>query len=133
MSKAGTWTVVFNDRVVVKRTGEFNASTARGYICGDDSFWTQDKFSNLHAIQFTDDNTDNDQVEFKDSSPNGIYDAATYGNFSQFITIWDAAHLTQLQSDWDNNVLRDADGVAVTETEAEKITRLGARPTSYSS
>ena len=37
-----------------------------------------------------------------------------------------SAHLAQLQSDWDNDNL---DG----ETSAEKIARLGARPTSYSS
>ena len=52
---------------------------------------------------------------------------ANLGDFrSQFITKWDAAHLAQLQSNWDND---NVEG----ETEAEKITRLGARPTSYSS
>lgn len=126
MAKHGTWTVIFPDRKVVKRTGEFNISTARSYEVGDDAFWGQDKFSNLHAIQFTDDNIDNDQVEFADDSQNGSYDAATYGDFSQFITLWDAAHLAQLQADWD---VDNVDG----ETEAEKITRLGARPTTYSS
>jgi hypothetical protein len=126
MSKHGSWTVIFDDNMIIKRTGEFDTATAQGYVCGGTDFWLQAKFSNLHAIQFTDDNTDNDQVEFKDDSQNGSYDATTYGNFSQFIDLWDAAHLAQLQENWDNN---NVEG----ETEAEKITRLGARPTTYSS
>lgn len=126
MAKHGTWTVVFDDNLIIKRTGEFGLSTAKGYNAGGTDFWNQAKFSNLNAIQFTDDNTDNDQVEFKDSSPNGSYDSAVYGDFSQFTSLWDSAHLAQLQEDWDNNNVAD-------ETAEEKVTRLGARPTSYSS
>jgi len=126
MSKHGNWTVIFEDEIVMKKTGEFTSSTGQAYQVGGTDFWNQAKFSNLHAIQFTDDGVDNDQVEFKDNSPNGSYDAAVYGDFSQFITLWDSAHLAQLQENWDND---NVDG----ETEAEKITRLGARPTTYSS
>lgn len=137
MAKHGTWTVVFDDELVIKRTGEFDTATAQGYVVGGTDFWNQAKFSNLHAIQFTDDGVDNDQVEFKDNSPNGAYDASTYGNFSQFIDLWDAAHLSQLQEDWDNDNAQVEDpadsGTYRDETNAEKITRLGARPTSYSS
>jgi hypothetical protein len=43
-----------------------------------------------------------------------------------FINKWDAAHLATLQSNWDNN---NVEG----ETSEQKIARLGARPTSYSS
>lgn len=132
MSKHGTWTVVFGDQMVIKRTGEFDRQTARGYHCGGTDFWFQPKFSNVHAIQFTDDNLDNDQVEFKDHSPNGIYDASLYGDFQQFIDLWDAAHLSALQGQWDNNNIVDAQGIAM-ETEEEKITRLGPRPTTYTS
>ena len=39
---------------------------------------------------------------------------------------WDAKHLSAIQSAWDAN---NVDG----ETSDEKIARLGARPTSYSS
>jgi hypothetical protein len=53
-------------------------------------------------------------------------------DIQQFVDKWDEAHLTQLQSDWDNNNAVDENGDS-TETEAEKIVRLGARPTSYSS
>lgn len=126
MAKHGTWTVIFPDELVIKRTGEYDTATARGYQVGGTDFWNQAKFSNLHAIQFTNDDVDNDQVEFKDDSPNGSYDAATYGDFQQFIDLWDAKHLMALQENWDND---NVDG----ETNDEKITRLGARPTTYSS
>ena len=49
---------------------------------------------------------------------NKTYAESGLGDFrEQFITKWDAAHLAQLQEDWDND---DRD-------ESEK----GARPTSY--
>jgi hypothetical protein len=126
MSKHGTWTVIFDDNNIVKRNGEFDTSNAKGYVCGGTDFWNQSKFSNLHAIQFTDDNADNDQVEFKDTSPNGSYDSSVYGDFQQFIDLWDASHLSYLQESWD---LDNVEG----ETAEQKITRLGDRPTSYSS
>lgn len=127
MAKHGTWTVIFDDELVVKRTEEFGNSDACGYQVGGTDFWNQAKFSNLHAIQFSDDgNNDNDQVEFKDNSPNGPYTTELYGSFQQFIDLWDAAHLSQKQQDWDDD---NVEG----ETADEKNTRLGARPTSYSS
>ena len=67
-----------------------------------------------------------DEVEYRDETPHTSYADANLGDISQFSSKWDSAHLTQLQSDWDNH---NVDG----ETDAEKITRLGARPTSYSS
>jgi|TARA_R100001086_G_scaffold93408_1_gene46389 hypothetical protein len=131
-TKHGIWTVVFDDKIVYKKSGEFTSANPGVYKIEDDSFWSQTKFSNIHAIQFTDDDTDNDQVEHKDSTPNSSYDSAVLGNFSDFISRWDSAHLAKLQSDWDNDNAVDADGNS-TETEADKISRLGARPTSYSS
>ena len=137
MSKHGTWTVVFEDKIIIKRTGEFNKQTACAHTINDDNFWNQSKFNNLHAIQFTDDNLDNDQVEFNDNSPNGLYDAAIYGDFSQFITKWDEAHLAEIQSDWDNNNISVEDpvnsGMYRDETNEEKVSRLGERPVTYSS
>ena len=58
--KHGNWTVIFPDKRIIKKTDDFNIETGRGYVIDDDAFWNQSKFSNLHAIQFTDDNTDND-------------------------------------------------------------------------
>jgi len=136
MAKHGTWTVIFPDEIIIKRTGEFDVLTALGYKCGGTDFWMQPKFSNLHAIQFTDDNLDNDQVEFKDNSPNGTYDSSVYGDFKQFIDIWDAKHLSVLQENWDNNNVStgvDAEGNSIMETAEEKIARLGERPIHYSS
>lgn len=138
MSKHGNWTVIFEDRMVIKKTDGWSADSSLAYQVGDDAFWNQQKFSNIHAIQFTDDNLDNDQVEFKDNSPNGEYDQNTLGDFrSNFITKWDAQHLAVLQAEWDENneqVEDPADsGTFRNETEAEKITRLGTRPTSYNS
>tara|TARA_R110000822_G_scaffold309757_1_gene440111 strand:+ start:1187 stop:1615 length:429 start_codon:yes stop_codon:yes gene_type:complete len=142
MSKHGTWTVVFLDKKIIKRTGEFDINTAKGLVIEDDSFWGQSKFNGLHAIQFTDDGVDNDQVEFADkSNRNTFYDASVYGDFSQFTDKWDAAYLIELQNIWDADVLTVANEkfgqtgeLAVKEeTIEEQTTRKGPRPTSYHS
>ena len=123
MATNSNWTVVFDDKKIVKNTGDGAES---GYIIIDDSFWNQSKFSNIWAIQY-ENNLASDEVEYRDQTPNGTYADANLGDFqTQFIDKWDSAHLTRLQSDWDND---NIDG----ETDAEKNTRLGARPTSYSS
>ncbi len=132
MAKHGSWTVIFEDKLVIKKNGEYGIEDGCGHQINDDAFWSQSKFSNLHAIQFTDDNTDNDQVEYNDNSPNGLYDASVLGDFDEFISRWDAAHLTFLQETWDEDNILNEDGSAG-ETEAEKVVRLGARPTTYSS
>jgi hypothetical protein len=59
-------------------------------------------------------------------TPHSTYADANLGDFNDFINKWDSAHLATLQSNWDNN---NVEG----ETSEQKITRLGARPTSYSS
>ena len=83
-----------------------------------------------------DDHEYNDTIEHRDGTPHSTWTAAGLGDFnSQFISKWEAAHLAKLQSDWDNNNgdTYDLEGnLTHTETESEKITRLGARPTSYS-
>ena len=49
------------------------------------------------------------------------------GDFqSQFIDKWDAAQLVKLQNTWDDD---NVEG----ESESDKLARLGARPTSYTS
>ena len=131
MAKHGSWTVIFEDKLVIKKNGEYGIEDGCGHQINDDAFWSQSKFSNLHAIQFTDDNTDNDQVEYNDNSPNGLYDASVLGDFDEFISRWDAAHLVYLQEKWDEDNIEKEDGSV--ETEAEKTVRLGARPTTYSS
>ena len=127
MATNATWVVIFEDKKIVK-TGFSNpdGTTGRGYIINDDAFWSQSKFSNIWAVQYGT-SVSSDEVEYRDTTPHATWTDANLGSFqSQFIDKWDAAHLAQLQSDWDND---NVDG----ETEAEKITRLGARPTTYSS
>lgn len=117
MATNADWTVVFEDKLIIKQNGD----GAGPYNINDDTFWNDSKWSNIWAIQYKDDNHDyNDTVEYRDTTPHATWTNSGLGNFrEQFVDKWDAAHLARLQSDWDNDP-RD---------EAEK----GARPTSYSS
>ena len=122
MKSGGNWTVVFEDKCVIKNTG---AEAGTGYVINDDAFWGQSKFSNIWAIQYGTANT-SDEVEHRDSTPHKSFADADLGDIQDFITKWDSAHLAVLQIQWDDN---NVDG----ETAEEKTTRLGAKPTSYSS
>ena len=124
MATNANWTVVFEDKLVIKNYAE-GASEGIGYHIDDNSFWENESFQNIWAIQSGTSNT-SDEVEHRDSTPHcSLSDEGI--NIQQFIDKWDAAHLLKLQSNWDTN--NHPDG----ETEDEKISRLGARPTSYSS
>jgi len=132
MATNANWTVIFEDKSIIKNNG---AEKGTGYVIDDDSFWSQSKFSNIWAIQYGT-SVSTDEVEHRDTTPHCTYADANLGDFQTFIDKWDSAHLTQLQSDWDNNDgnTYDAEGnITNTESESEKITRLGPRPTSYSS
>ena len=122
MATQAQWTVVFEDKMII------NQNLGISYPINNDSFWNDVKWSNIWAIQYKDDDHDyNDTVEYRDETPHATWSNANLGDFrTQFIDKWDSAHLTQLQTNWDNSNVPD-------ETEAEKIARLGARPTSYSS
>jgi hypothetical protein len=122
MATNANWTVVFDDKLIIKQKGD---QAGTGYNISDDAFWAQSKFSNIWAIQHGA-SVSTDEVEYRDTTPHSTYADANLGNFNDFINKWDSAHLSNLQSIWDNN---NVEG----ETESEKITRLGARPTSYSS
>lgn len=128
MATYANWTVVFDDKLIINQSVKNEDGHPIGYKIEDDAFWNDSKWSNIWAIQYVADNEDhNDTVEYRDETPHATWTAANLGDFStQFISKWDAAHLTQLQSNWDAD---NVDG----ETESEKITRLGARPTSYTS
>ena len=137
MASSGSWTVVFEDKLIIKRTGEFNGSNAQGYEINDDDFWGLAKFSNIWAIQYGT-SVPSDTVEYKDETPHSTWEAANLGDFQDFITRWDSAHLARLQSDWDNNHkygthVPPAPPPIISETEEEKVARIGSRPTSYSS
>jgi hypothetical protein len=122
MATNSNWTVVFNDRIIIKKSGD---ASGTGYIINDNIFWSQSKFSNIWAIQYGT-SVISDEVEYRDETPHSSYVDANIGDFQDFIDKWDSAHLSQLQTNWDEDNVEN-------ETDAEKITRLGARPTSYSS
>ena len=125
MATYSTWTVVFDDKRVINQAVKNDGGHPIGYKIDDDAFWNDPKFSNIWAIQYATASSD-DAVEYRDSTPHSAYDSSVLGNFNDFITRWDSTHLTQLQSDWDND---NVDG----ETAEQKINRLGAKPTSFSS
>ena len=134
MATNAKWTVVFEDKCIIKNYDE-GADEGIGYVINDDSFWSDSKFSNIWAIQHGS-STISDEVEYRNDIPHSSFSDANIGDINQFSSKWDSAHLTQLQSNWDNDNgdTVDSEGnVTHVETEAEKITRLGARPTSYSS
>jgi hypothetical protein len=124
MATNAQWTIVFEDKIIIKNHAE-GASEGIGYNISDDSFWSQSKFSNIWAIQYGTSNP-NDCVEYRDETSHSSWEDANLGDFTDFTTRWDSAHLAKLQADWDAD---NVDG----ESEADKIARIGARPTSYSS
>jgi hypothetical protein len=124
MATSANWTIVFEDKKVIKNYAE-GASKGIGYTINDDSFWSDSKFSNIWAIQYGTTVT-SDEVEYRDTTPHSSFTDANIGDINQFSSKWDSAHLSQLQSNWDADNIDD-------ESESDKIARLGARPTSYSS
>jgi len=122
MATNAKWTVIFEDKKIIKNNG---AEKGTGYVINDDTFWGQSKFNNIWAVQYGTSNS-SDEVEHRDTQPHCSFLDANIGSIQDFISQWDSAHLSQLQSDWDNN---NVEG----ETSEEKIARLGARPTSYAS
>ena len=130
MATNANWTVIFDGKKIIKNYAE-GANEGVGYTINDDSFWNESKFSNIWAIQYGT-SVISDEVEYRDETPHSSFADANIGEISQFSSRWDSAHLSQLQSDWDNNNVVDDEGNPA-ETEADKIARLGARPTSYSS
>jgi hypothetical protein len=132
MATNATWTVIFEDKKIIKQSGDA-AGTA--YEISDNDFWGLAKWSNIWAVQYGTANV-SDQVEYKDTTPHSSWEDANLGDFQDFIDKWDAAHLSTLQSNWDNDNQHIYDGngnITQEETAEEKIARLGARPTSYSS
>ena len=122
MATNATWTVVFEDKLVIKQSGD---GAGNGYVISVNDFWGLAKWNNIWAIQYGTFEP-SDTVEHRDGTPHCTWEDANLGDFQDFIDKWDAAHLARLQSDWDSN---NVDG----ESESDKIARLGARPTSYTS
>ena len=132
MASRGNWAVVIDDKKITKNYAEGASEGIAFIINDDDAFWNQSKFSNIWAIQYGTSVT-SDEVEYRDTTPHTSYADANLGDISQFSSRWDTMYLAKIQTDWDNNLLFDDNNQVVSETDAEKIARLGARPTSYSS
>jgi hypothetical protein len=130
MATNAQWTVIFEDKVIIKNFAE-GANEGLTYKISDDDFWGLAKWNNIWAIQYGTSNP-NDTVEYRDTTPHSTWEDANLGDFTEFTTRWDTAHLTDLQDKWDNDNLVNDDGSSA-ETAEDKIARLGARPTSYSS
>ena len=63
MATNADWTVVFEDKLIIKQTGD---AAGTGYKIDNDSFWSDSKWSNIWAIQYKADNHDyNDTVEIQ--------------------------------------------------------------------
>ena len=122
MATNAQWTVVFEDKLIIKQSGD---AAGTGYNIVDNDFWGLAKWDNVWAIQYGTSNP-SDTVEYRDGTPHSTWEDANLGDFSDFTSRWDSAHLAQLQSNWDDDNEED-------ETEADKIARLGSRPTSYTS
>ena len=138
MATNSDWTVVFEDKMIINHAVKNAEGHTTPYIINDDSFWNDAKWSNVWAIQYKDDDHDyNDTIEHRDGTAHGTWTESGLGNFrDQFVSKWDSAHLSKLQSDWDADVIitHNEDGsVASTESEADQIARKGERPSSYSS
>jgi len=130
MATNATWTVVFDDKLVIKQSGD---AAGTSYKIDDNAFWATTTFQNIWAIQSGTSNS-SDEVEHRDDTPHcSLADKGI--DIQQFITKWDAMHLAKLQADWDNDNAQVEDpadsGTYRDETSSEKIARLGARPTSY--
>ena len=125
MATNAAWTVVMDDKKILNHSVKNEADQATAYKINDDAFWSQGKFANIWAIQYGTANP-SDTVEYRDETPHSTWEAANLGDIQDFITRWDTAHLAQLQADWDADTIEG-------ESEADKISRLGARPTSYTS
>jgi hypothetical protein len=123
--KIGKWSIIVQDKRIVKQYGE---EATLGFIVENNSFWQNNVSSNIKAIQYTGDNLDKEQVEYNDGSPHSHFT----GDIKKFADEWDKAYLLKLQNDWDNDTLYSPDiSKSKAETEEEKITRIGSRPTSY--
>ena len=66
MATSATWTVVFEDKMVIKHVGD--AAEKEYVITNDDTFWNQSKFSNIWAIQYGT-TPSSDEVEHRDGTP----------------------------------------------------------------
>jgi hypothetical protein len=81
MATNSNWTVVFDDKLIIKQKGD---AAGTGYKITDDAFWSQSKFSNIWAIQHGA-SVSTDEVEYRDATPHSTYADSNLGDFNEFI------------------------------------------------
>jgi hypothetical protein len=97
MASKGNWTVVFEDKLVIKNYAE-GASEGIGYKINNDAFWSDSKFSNIWAIQYGT-SVSTDEVEYRDETPHSLHLLMqTLETSVNFLVNGMSAHLTKLQS-----------------------------------
>ena len=96
MATKAQWTVVFDDKLILKNYAE-GAVEGIGYIIDDNDFWGLSKWSNIWAIQYGTPNP-SDTVEYRDDTPHSTWEDANLGNLQDFISRWDSAHLSRLHN-----------------------------------
>ena len=69
MATNSNWTVVFDDKMIIKQKGD---AAGTGHVINDDAFWSQSKFSNIWAIQHGA-SVSTDEVEYRDATPHTTY------------------------------------------------------------
>lgn len=117
--KIGKWTIIRPDKRIIKQYGD---GQTIGYTVEDENFWSSNLDPSVHAIQYTGNNSDLDQVEFNNGNKHTFFS----GDIKIFADAWDNEHLKNLQKNWDRNSLEN-------ETAEQKIVRVGPRPTTYTS
>ena len=80
MATQATWTVVFDDKTIIKQNGD----GAGPHEVVDNAFWSDSKFSNIWAIQYGNSNV-NDEVEYRDGTPHSSFADANLGNIQDFL------------------------------------------------
>ncbi len=116
MATNATWTVVFDDKIIIKQSRSMLQVLILLMMI---LFGVQAKYSNIWAIHYGN-AVASDEVEYRDDTPHSSYADANLGDISQFSSRWDTMYLAKIQTDWDNNLLFDDNNEVVSETEAEK-------------
>ena len=87
MAAKGTWTVVFDDKLIIKQSELSSDNQPVGYEINDNDFWNNSDYSNFWAVQYQTSNT-SDEVEFRDETPNDTWaSTGTTKSYLNFIEI----------------------------------------------
>ena len=83
MATNANWTVVFEDKLVIKQSGD---AAGTGYNIVDNDFWGLAKWDNVWAIQYGTSNP-SDTVEYRDGTSHSTWEDANLGDFSLWCSL----------------------------------------------